>query len=218
MIKKIALICVLSLLLSSAGLVFAGNNSNPESPLYPLRGLVEEGIMGLTQGNAEKALEAVRFAENRLEMLEEEVEKGRPDFVDLLLQENEAYMNEAQNQIENAEENEYDENLEKAIEQVSAAHERRQARLQDMIDNKDIPEAAKDGMGRAMENQVRAFENFMNAMDKAQEARENGEEENGNGENEEGNKPESIPPVDFDDLLEDKPVDAPGPRNGNPNQ
>ena len=217
MIKKIAVVCVLSLLLSSAGLVFAGSNSNPESPLYPLRGLVEEGIMGLTQGNAAKALEALRFAESRLDLLDEEVEKGRPDFVDLLLQENEVYINEAQNQIESAEENDYDENLEKAIEQVSAAHDRRQARLKDMIDNKDIPEAAKAGMGRALENQERAFENFMEAMEKAIEARENGEEENGNGENEEGNKPESIPPVELDDLLEDKPG-VPDSRNGNPNQ
>ena len=217
MIKKIAVVCVLSLLLSSAGLVFAGSNSNPESPLYPLRGLIEVSAIELTNDNVGTALWALQFAESRIDLLDEEVEKGRPDFVDLLLQENEAYMNEAQNQIENAEENEYDENLGKAIEQVSAAHERRQARLKDMIESKDIPEAAKDGMGRALENQERAFENFMRAMDKAQEARENGEEENGNGENEEGNKPESIPPVEMDELLENKP-DVPGPRNGNPNQ
>lgn len=216
MIKKIAVICALSLLLSSAGLVYASNNSTPDSSLYQLKGLIEDSVMELTQDKVQTAEWALAFAESRMNMLEDELENGRPDFVEDLLAENEALVRRAEAEINDAPEDQG--NLEETIQKVTDAHERRTARLQDIIDNKDIPDVAKEGIAKAMENQENAYQNFLRAMQKAQDALQNGQQEdNGNGglENGEGNKPGSVPPEENSAEI---PVEVPNHGNSNPIQ
>ena len=213
MIKKIALICVLSLLLSSAGLVFAGNTATtPESPLYPVIERIEDTFMNLTLDNEATALLALRFADEKINILENEAANGRPAFVDELLERNEALMERARIEISGAPEDQ--EELGQAVERYEEVDARRISKLTEILGRDDLPEGAAEGIGKAMANQQNAYENFMNAMEKAQEARQNGEE-NGNGEpnNGAGNKPDSVPPADIE-----IPVDIPNPGNGNPNQ
>ena len=213
MIKKIALICVLSLLLSSAGLVFAGETTTtPESPLYSVIELIENTVMELTDGNVETASWALQFADEKINMLENEAANGRPAFVDELITRNEELMERAKAEISSAPGDQ--EELGQAVERYEEAHVRRTSKLTEILGRDDLPDGAKDGIEKAMGNQENAYENFMSAMEKAQEARQNGEE-NGNEEpnNGEGNKPDSVPPVNIEN-----PVDIPNPGNGNPNQ
>ena len=213
MIKKIALICVLSLLLSSAGLVFAGSSSTPESPLYPLRGLIEGSVMDMTNDNVGTALWALKFADEKINMLENEAANGRPAFVDELIARNEELMERAKTEISSAPGDQED--LGQAVERYKEAHVRRTSKLTEILGRNNLPGGAADGIKKAMANQENAYDNFLRAMEKAQEARENGEEENGDGEpnNGEGNKSDSVPPVDIE-----IPVDIPTPGNGNTNQ
>ena len=204
MIKKIALICVLSLLLSSAGLVFAGE-TNSEPFLYPLRELVEEGVIALTDSNVGKADWYLNFAEERINMLNEEVRNGnRPGFVDELLAKNGVLIEQAEAQVIEAAENE-EVDLNDVIERVEINHETRKNRLQSFLDDENFNSQAKAGIKNAMNKQEEAFDKFEAAINRAIDARQNGQGVNNapqetDPDNGEGNNPDWAPPENPEDL------------------
>ncbi|PKM79685.1 MAG: hypothetical protein CVU88_05280 [Firmicutes bacterium HGW-Firmicutes-13] len=168
MIKKIVLLCIILLAFSSIGFaaLSTADTLTPDSPLYPTALYLEEAQTGLTRSNMGKALLQLNFAERRINAMEAVLENGRPELLDELVAANRKHLENAQELTDMASDGP---DFDKVVELVTQAHERRQERLQEILDYKDIPDAARAGIQKAMENQVKAFENFCETRCRVQE-------------------------------------------------
>lgn len=171
MMKKIVISTTLVAALSFGGGVFAEEDvqgvdtevevtestvTAPDSELYETVRLIEEAEYELTEDITEKILLQDEYAEKRLAEAEEMIELGNDEQVEELLEDFENHMAEVDNQLVEAEETETDYT---EVEQIVAEKtEKRFENLLSLLEREDLPEQAKKGIAKAIENKQRAME------------------------------------------------------------
>ncbi len=205
MLKKIMIIMA-TVLLFFGGSVWAMDGNGPETLLTPPN----------PSYNAAKAIENAQYElatdlEEKI-MIQDEHSKRRlmaiknagdfEDFNELLA----AYAEHEQELGERLEELEGP-NAEEIFGLVKESSEQKSVRLTEILEDENLPEVAREGVAKALENQEMAMDKLEEALDRAQEAHE-GARNRGNQEN--GETPG--PPEDIDP---GPPADkTPGPPEG----
>lgn len=207
MLKKIICMATAALFLfSGAGLVFS--NEDLENPLIPgdasyQTGMaIEEAQYEIADDPEEKIGMQNEYAERRFQAIEQAFD---PEDLAVLL---EGYQDHEQKLGQLAMDlNEIDSDLASVLELVEQASQQRYLRLQEMSEDESLPETAREGMKKALENQEMAMVRFAEALARAQQAREAARDRAGQGNDQTPGPTEDItpgPPAD----------DTPGPPSG----
>lgn len=174
----------------TVGLLFIGGNSyaaeeqeiiNPDSELYDTSRLIEEAEYELTEDNGEKALLQDEYADKRLSEAEMAFDEGDEQKAGELMEDYNEHMQEIEENIEAAKE--AGDDISKVEEIVAENSQKRFENLQALLEREDLPEAAKLGIKRALENKKMAQQRFSEALKKAEAARGNVEEKQEEGMN-----------------------------------
>lgn len=178
--KKIITGAVLGSLLIG-GAAYSANEASeevltPDSELFSASVLMEDAEYDLTEELDDKVLLQNDFADKRLIALEKVKAAGNEHAYEILLDRFNKHVQEMESQLEEAKEDRYDVSEIEAI--VAEKSARRGENLALLLEREDLPDVAKEGIAKALENQAKAMERFAAAQLKAQEARGNGE---GNG-------------------------------------
>lgn len=144
--------------------------TTPDQPTYDTVRAYEDAQVDVTEDVRNQAALESGFAERRVTEIQGAAKKGKPEFVTDLVSDYEELMQSAQGKIEAARAGGKDvtdvENL------VAERFGNAGKKLEELLE-RDLPEQAKAGIRKALNNQQRAFENFQKAMEKARGAGEN---------------------------------------------
>jgi hypothetical protein len=164
-------------LLLFGGNVYAAEDQeivDPNSDLYDTSRSIEEAEYELTEDSGEKALLQDEYAGERLEETEVVLEEGDEEKADELMADYNESLQEIDQNIDAAKEAGEDVSDVEAI--VTENSQKRSENLTALLDREDIPEEAKAGISKALENQQKAEQKFLEAQKKAEEARAKAEE------------------------------------------
>lgn len=134
----------------------------PDSPLYMFKKLFESVDLFLTFDEAAKAEKYLNYAELRLVEAKEMVEKGKPEYVDELLEEYEDKLEKANEIAKVAQQ--VGKNVSKVVELVAIATAVHVDVLEDVYER--VPEQAKSAIERAMEFSKRGNREALNVLGK----------------------------------------------------
>ncbi|MDW7651459.1 MAG: hypothetical protein SCM57_09015, partial [Bacillota bacterium] len=112
------------------------------------------------------------FAERRMFVLGKMAEAGQPDFVAELVDELKGFDGRLEQVAK-------DFNDEELYEKIIEANQQRGVRLQELIDDGELPQEALDGMQKALDNQAMAMEKLQEALNNAGLAGEQTEDRSG---------------------------------------
>jgi len=181
MLKK-GLIIMAAVLLLFGGTVWALDSSGPETgltpedPFYDAARAVEDAQYELAADPEEKIMIQNEYSERRLAAMENA--RDSEDFDELLetYAEHEQEMGEL---LEELDEPDFD----RVYELVIKSSEQKLVRLTEMLEDDELPDEAKEGAQKALDNQKMAMEKLQAALKKAEEAhdkaRSRGNQENG---------------------------------------
>ncbi|OIJ22395.1 hypothetical protein BKP45_07095 [Anaerobacillus alkalidiazotrophicus] len=164
----------------TVGLLLIGGNSysaeeqeiiKPDSELYDTSRLIEEAEYELTEDNGEKALLQDEYADKRLSEAEMAFDEGDEQKAEELMEDYNEHMQEIEENIEAAKE--AGDDISKVEEIVAENSQKRFENLQALLEREDLPEAAKLGIKKALENKKMAQQRFSEALKKAEAARGN---------------------------------------------
>ncbi|SDM18569.1 DUF5667 domain-containing protein [Sediminibacillus halophilus] len=176
--KKTIVSSTLGLLLLFAGNVYAAEDEtavDPNSELYDTSRVIEEAEYELTEENSEKALLQDEYADDRLNEAEVSLDKGDEANAEELLEDYEEHVKQAEEDMEAAKEN--GEDISTVEETLVENSQKRSENLRALLEREDLPEEAKAGIAKALENQQKAEQNYLAARKKAEEAQEVAQEE-----------------------------------------
>jgi hypothetical protein len=170
MINKIITVFIV-LLLALGGAALAAQETepiSPDDPLYEAVRELEEAQFDISEDTIEKVALRNEFAARRLASLGKIVEEGKPEFVGQLLEE---YSNQNRQLTETLDDVDGPD-AEKMMQLVTEANKQRNEHLAQMSEDERLPEEARAGMQRALENQELAMQKLQEALEKAQDARQ----------------------------------------------
>jgi len=176
MIKGFALILTVSLILGSVALAEEGSETEekdvlmPDDFTYEIGQLVEEAQYELSEDAAEQAEQQNEFAERRMIALQGD--KNGEHVVSLLeqIEKHEGRLCRALEALAANGEESLDEEeglVEEIMERVEEATRKRSERLGELADDESMPEGARAGASRAIENQENARRKAFEAMENA---------------------------------------------------
>ena len=170
MLKK-SLIIMAAVLLVFGGTVWALDGSRPENALTPENSFydagraIENAQYALAADLEEKIMIQNEYSERRLAAMENA--GNSEDFEELF----DAYTEHEHETEELLEEIDGDgPDFDRIYDLVIESSEQRSVRLLEMSTDEDLPEGAREGAQRALENQEMAMEKLRDALDRAQEA------------------------------------------------
>lgn len=155
-------------LLLMGGNVFAAEGQeilDPNSDLYDTSRLMEEVEYELTEENGEKALLQDEYADARLNEAEVVLDEGDEQKAEELMEEYNEHLQEIEQNIEAA--IEAGEDILQVEEIVAENSQKRSEKLSTLLERENLPEQAKVGIFKALENQKMAELKFMEALNKA---------------------------------------------------
>lgn len=177
------LIGLLLVIILLSGTVFAedsGIEENnevvaPDSELYDTTRLIEENEYELTESNSEKALIQSDNADKRITEVENMLEEGNPEIIEELMEDYNKKLNTIEENLQIAAEKQEQgiADIEKLVMEKSAE---RNKNLTSLLGREDLPQQAKAGITRALENQQRAMQHLAEAMRKREEALQRAEQ------------------------------------------
>lgn len=172
--KKI-ITCALVGCLLMGGVVYANeyNNVNTESELYETARLIEETEYELTEAYDGRALIQDEFADKRLEELEEAINNGNEEIIERLIEDINEHIEEIEKNVEEAIENGSDTEVETIIAERSM---QLGENLRLLLEREELPQQAKEGIAKALENQERAMQRRQDAQERREQARERARE------------------------------------------
>ena len=168
--KKTMIIFVASLL-TLGGAALAAQETGlilPDNPLYHAGNALEEAQADISENAVEQVVLRNERVGKKLALLEEVTREGKPEFVDQLLEE----FDEQNRNLREALDGVGGPDAEKIYELVTEANKQRSERLEEMIADDSLPQEARDGVAKALENQEQAMMKMQEGLDRAQEARE----------------------------------------------
>ncbi|MDR5658853.1 DUF5667 domain-containing protein [Serpentinicella sp. ANB-PHB4] len=174
--KKLIVTSMVGVLLIS-GTVYADEQQEvltPESELYETIRLIENNEYELTEAYEEKALLQDEYADRRLEEMEEVLKEEDQEAAERLIEDYNEHIEEINKNLELGRGLGNDiTNVESLVAQNSL---KRSENLSTLLEREDIPEEAKEGISKAIENQNQVSERLAEALEKASQAREQAEE------------------------------------------
>ncbi len=181
MLKK-GLIIMAAVLLLFGGTVWALDGSGPETgltpedPFYDAARAVEDAQYELTADLEERIMIQNEYSERRLAAMEN---AGNSDDFNELLDAYAEHERELGELLEGLDEPDFD----RVYELVIESSEQKSVRLTEMLEDDELPEEAKEGAQKALDNQEKAMIKLGEALDRAQkayeDARNRGNQENG---------------------------------------
>jgi Domain of unknown function (DUF5667) len=148
-----------------------------DSELYETVRVMEDTEYSLTESPEEKIILQDDYAEKRLLEAIEQLENGDEESAEELLNEYDEQVQHIEESLENAvDDNEDISNLETIVEENAKYLKEN---LLALLEREDLPDTAKAGITKALENQARAMKNFAKALEKAELAMMNGNSNNG---------------------------------------
>jgi hypothetical protein len=193
--KKKVLCIVLGLTLLFAGQTFAEEDVevvNPDSELYDTTREMEDAEYDLTEDTGEKILLQDQYAGERLDETEIALENGDQETSEELLEDYNEHVQERDKNIEEAKA--AGEDITEVETVVAENSKKRSENLSALLEREDLPEGAKAGITKALENQEKAMPKLESAKEKAEAARQKGDdkaqEDAKQGKNENVNKGE----------------------------
>jgi hypothetical protein len=175
--KKKVLCIVLGLTLLFAGQAFAEEDVevvNPDSELYDTTREMEDAEYDLTEDTGEKILLQDQYAGERLDETEIALENGDQETSEELLEDYNEHVQERDKNIEEAKA--AGEDITEVETVVAENSKKRSENLSALLEREDLPEGAKAGITKALENQEKAMQKLESAQEKAEAARQKGEE------------------------------------------
>ncbi|WP_156290368.1 DUF5667 domain-containing protein [Oceanobacillus salinisoli] len=176
--KTIMSSIIFGLVLLFAGNVYADEDEavvDPNSELYDTSRIIEEAEYDLTEENSEKVLLQDEYADDRLNEAELSLDEGNEEKAEELLEDYEEHVKQVEEDMEAAKE--AGEDISAVEETVVENSQKRSENLRALLEREDLPEEAKAGITKALENQQKAEQNFLAAQKKAEEAQEKAKEQ-----------------------------------------
>ncbi len=169
MLKKIMIIMVTVLLFFGGSSVSAMDGNGPETlltpqnPSYNAAQAIENAQYEMAADLEEKIMIQDEHSKRRLMAMESAGDID--DFNELLAAyaEHEQELGERLKELEGPD-------AEEIFDLVKESSEQKSARLNEMLEDEDLPEVAREGVAKALENQEMAMEKLHEALKKAQEA------------------------------------------------
>ncbi|WP_332628511.1 DUF5667 domain-containing protein [Halalkalibacter flavus] len=179
--KKIVIAITVSFILV-AGVVYANEEReivSPESELYETVRIIEETAIELTKDTSEKTLLEDQYAEQRLLEAEEMFAVGNEDAGEKSLEDYSEHIEKIEKNIAVAKGNGKDVSEVESI--VYENMEKRSENLLALLDRDDLPEQAKAGITKALDNKEKAKQRAEEARNRASAGRDNSNGAKGNG-------------------------------------
>ncbi|KHF38704.1 DUF5667 domain-containing protein [Halalkalibacter okhensis] len=184
--KKLVIATTVCLLLV-AGVVHANQEKDivsPESELYETVRVIEETTIELTKDPGEKTLLEDEYAKNRLLEAEEMLAVGNEEAAESSIDDYNEHMDAIEKNLAEAKERGKDISEVEVI--INENMEKRSENLRSLLDRDDIPEQAKAGITKAIENQAKAKQRAEEARSQARAKGNGASQEKGKQEKQKG--------------------------------
>lgn len=168
--KSFVSLLIALFIMGIGGGILAGEGDDPvgpENPLYNAARGVEESQIDLVNTASEKAAFQNEFAERRMAAIENADYMAEADLEELL-----GDLNGHERALGLLLEGMSGPDAEEIIALVDEASKKRGEKLENMSKNENLPQSARDGMKRALENQEEARKKMADALREAQQKRE----------------------------------------------